>query len=236
MGLHFVNLSRKSGSAVILLFCINYFTQEIIVNIKDKDNLQKYISDFDLHKQKAIICKTAKLELTNNFIRAILAKVILHKEKVEIILCKNQLIKGLEYIVTNTSLQDETKLEPEEPIKITKSVRLATTSRNGSVLIVNNAESKEVNMNPLLIKIIAKSYYWNKLIEEGKAKDNRDIQKFEKLSDNNYIKRALTLRILSPRIVEAILNGKQPADLTVQKLLQVKTLSWQEQEKQLNFI
>lgn len=112
----------------------------------------------------------------------------------------------------------------------------SSTSRNGSVLIVNDTQSQKVDINPILVKIIVKSYYWNKLIEEGKAKDNRDIQKLEKLSDNNYIKRALTLRILSPRIVEAILNGQQPADLTVQKLLQVKTLSWQDQEKQLNFI
>ena len=42
--------------------------------------------------------------------------------------------------------------------------------------------------------------------------------------------------ILSPKIVEAILNGHQPEDLTVQKLLNVKTLDWQEQERILNFI
>ena len=74
------------------------------------------------------------------------------------------------------------------------------------------------------------------MIEEGKAKDNRDIQKLEKLNDNNYIKRALGLRILSPRIIEVILNGNQPVYLTVQKLLKVKTLDWQEQEKILNFV
>lgn len=50
------------------------------------------------------------------------------------------------------------------------------------------------------------------------------------------IKKVLGLNILSPRIVEAIIEGKQPADLTVQKLLKVKTLDWKEQEKQLNFV
>lgn len=88
---------------------------------------------------------------------------------------------------------DESKPDTEEPIKITKNIRISTTSRNGGVLIVNNGENKEVNINPFLVKIIAKNYYWNKLIEEGKAESSRDIQKIENLSDNDYIKKALGL-------------------------------------------
>jgi len=72
------------------------------------------------------------------------------------------------------------------------------------------------------------------LIDEGKVQSSKDIQRKEKMTDNDYIKKALGLKILSPKIVEAILNGNQPENLTVQKLLQVKTLNWQEQEKQLN--
>ncbi len=131
---------------------------------------------------------------------------------------------------------EEAKADTDEPIKITKNIRISTTSKNGSVLVVNNSENKEININPFLVKIIAKSYYWNKLIYEGKARHSKDIQKIENLTDKDYIKEALRLRILSPRIIEAILNGYQPADLTVQKLLKIKALDWQEQERQLNFV
>ena len=214
----------------------NLIKKEITEFLKDKNNIQEYITAFDVHKQKLILSDLAKFELRNDFIRAILAKIVLFKDKVEIIICKEQLLKGLESIITNEILPDETKSDPEYPIKITKEIRISTTSRNGGVLIVNDGKTQEAEINPFLLKIIVKSYYWNKLLEEGKAKDSNDIQNIEKLSDNNYIKRALGLRILSPRIVEAILNGHQPEDLTVQKLLQVKSLDWQEQEKILNFV
>jgi len=43
------------------------------------------------------------------------------------------------------------------------------------------------------------------------------------------------LNILSPRIVEKLLAGTQPEDLTVEKLCNIKTLDWQEQRELLNF-
>jgi len=209
---------------------------EITAFLADQNNIQKYIADWDIHKQKLILSNLQNFELKPDFLRSILAKVTLFKDKAEIILCNEHLIKALEAVLTNDLILTESKSDPENPIKITKNIRISTTSRNGSVMIVNNAQSKEVNINPFLVKIIAKSYHWNKLIDEGKAQHSKDIQKMENLSDNDYIKKALGLRILSPKIVEAILNGHQPEDLTVQKLLNVKTLDWQEQERILNFI
>ena len=181
------------------------------------------------------ISDLTKFELRKDFIKVILAKVVLFKEKVEILLCKDQLLKGLESIITNDILPDETKSDPAYPIKITKEIRISTTSRNGGVLIVNDGQTQESNINPFLVKIIAKGYYWNKLLEEGKVKTIKEITEFEKEYNFDYIKRAIRLNILSPRIVESILSGTQPEDLTVMKLYNVKSLDWQEQEKILNF-
>ena len=130
----------------------------------------------------------------------------------------------------------EANLEPEEPIIITRIVIITTTHKNGSILILNAEKEQASNINPYLVKIIAKSYYWNKLLNEGKVKNSQDIQTLENLTDNSYIKDALGLRILSPRIVESILKGTQPPDLSIKKLLKVKTLDWQEQEKIINFV
>ena len=212
----------------------NFVRKEIEIFLTDKNSLQKYISDFDVHSQKLILSKVSKFEISDNFIRVVLAKVVLFKDKVEVILCKKQLIKGLESIITGTKLLDETTSKPDEPVSITKNIRISSTSRNGSVLVVNNVENKEVNINPLLVKIIAKSYYWNKLIMDGTFQSIADICRMEEVIDYDYIKDALSLTVLSPKIVEAILNGTQPADWTIQKLLKVKTLDWQEQERLLN--
>jgi len=213
----------------------NFVQKQIKDFLADKDKLQEYISEFDVHKQKTIISEASKFDLTNNFIRAILAKIVLYKEKVEIIICKNQLIKGLESFITGTAFLDETKPDTEYPIKIIRNIRISTTSRNGSVLVVNNAEKKEVNINPFLVKIIAKSYYWNKLINEGKARGSNDIRKMDNDNNNNYVKEILRLKFLAPSIIESILNGTQPIDLTADKLRKLKTIDWQEQKKILNF-
>lgn len=136
-------------------------------------------------------------------------------------------------MLTGATLLDEGKFDTEGPIKITKNIRISTTSRNGSVLIVNNAENKEIKINPFLVKIIAKGHYWNKLIDDGKVQTAKEIAEFEKEHNVDYVKKAIRLNILSPRIVENILSGNQPEDLTVEKLCSIKTLDWKEQEKLL---
>lgn len=212
----------------------NLIKKELADFLANKDKIQEYISEFDVHKQKSILIKTQNFELGTPFIRGILAKVSLFKNKVEITLCRNNLLKALESLLSGNTVLSEPKGEPEVSIKITRDIRISSTSRKGSVLVVRGTEKKEVNINAFLVKIIVKSYYWNKLLDDGKVQNSKDIQKLEKMTNNDYIKNALGLRILSPRIVEAILNGHQPADLTVQKLLKVKTLDWVEQERQLN--
>lgn len=214
----------------------NLVRKEISDFLADKDKIQEYIADFDIHKQKLILLKASKLETTSNFIRAVLAKIILFKDKVEIVICKEQFTKGLESIITGLPFFEEAKLEPEDIIKIIKNIRISTTSRNGSVLIVNKGENIEVNINPFLLKIIAKGHYWNKLIDEGKFQTAKEIAESEKEHNVDYVKKAIRLNILSPRIVEKVLAGVQPEDLTVEKLCNIKTLDWQEQEKILNII
>lgn len=213
----------------------NLVTQELAVFLKNKEVIQAHIAEFDVHKQKEILSKIKKIDLEPAFIRSILAKVILYKEKVEIILCRNQLLKGLETIITGDILMDNAKPDTEDPIRITRNIRISTTSKNGSVLIVNNAENKEININSFLVKIIAKSYYWNKLIEEGKVQSSSDIQKIEGHNNNNYVKELLRLRFLAPEIIESILNGTQPRDLTAIKLRRVNTYDWNEQRKALGY-
>lgn len=68
----------------------------------------------------------------------------------------------------------------------------------------------------------------------GEAKSSIDIQKMEDLSNNKNIKGNLRLRFLAPDIVERILNGTQPLDMNVQKLIAINTLDWNEQRKILS--
>ena len=83
--------------------------------------------------------------------------------------------------------------------------------------------------NDALIKAIITSYKWNKeILYENKS--IKDIWVREKLT-KRYVTRMINLSFLSSKIVTVIMQGKQPSDLTVRKLLAIKTTDWKEQEK-----
>lgn len=46
-----------------------------------------------------------------------------------------------------------------------------------------------------------------------------------------YVRRIFNLSFLSPKIVRSSLNGTQPADCTLKKLLSIRTADWREQEQ-----
>jgi hypothetical protein len=53
--------------------------------------------------------------------------------------------------------------------------------------------------------------------------------------DVRYLSRVLECAFLAPDIVVAILDGRQPHDLSVQKLWDDLPANWSEQRKQLGF-
>lgn len=214
--------------------------EEIKAFLFNTKNIQQYVDHYDVNKQKELLLsikslqKDIKNSFANVFIRTILSKIVLHKEKIEITLCKTQLLKALEAVAYNTPLPEELKKETSEPIFITKEIQIAQAARNGSILIISDSKKQEININNQLIKAIVKSHYWNNFLLSGEAKNSIDIQKMENFNDNTYIKDILRLRFLAPDIIEKILNGIQPLDWSVQKLFGIKTLDWKEQRKLLN--
>jgi hypothetical protein len=82
-----------------------------------------------------------------------------------------------------------------------------------------------------LLTAIARSRSWiDKLIAtEGTI---ADIAASEKLVER-HVRFLAPLAYLSPRIVEAIVDGRAPADLTVSRLARDLSLSWIAQERTL---
>lgn len=189
--------------------------------LMDTTQIQKYINDYDLAKQKEILDTLKNLQNFSNpkLIRSILAKAIICKDLVEIILCEKGLKSTIDNLLANAYLTSEAETETDSPIKITKQVEITKTSQSGNVLIINSGSTPTPVPNPYLINAIVKSHYWHKLLIEGKVKSVAEIQKLEGLTDNTYIKDILKLKFISPSLTEQILNGTQPKDLRVQKLL-----------------
>jgi hypothetical protein len=79
-----------------------------------------------------------------------------------------------------------------------------------------------------MVKAVARGFRWRKLIETGVYASVADVARAEKISDS-YVSRHLRLTLLSPSIIEAILDGRQPPSVTLPRLLSPFPILWSEQ-------
>jgi hypothetical protein len=66
------------------------------------------------------------------------------------------------------------------------------------------------------------------MLESGKYDTVRDLAKAEAINES-YLGRILRLTLLSPAIIEAVLEGRQPATLELDDLLKQFPVAWDQQ-------
>jgi hypothetical protein len=79
-----------------------------------------------------------------------------------------------------------------------------------------------------MVKAIARAFRWRKLLETGTHTTVAEIAAAEKINPS-YLSRVLRLTLLAPDIVEAILDGRQPAGLQLGRLLTPFPVEWERQ-------
>jgi hypothetical protein len=81
-----------------------------------------------------------------------------------------------------------------------------------------------------LVKAIVRAHRWRDMMESGRHATVRDLAKAEVINES-YLGRVLRLTLLSPTIIEAILEGRQPATLELDDLLTQFPIDWDQQLK-----
>jgi hypothetical protein len=79
-----------------------------------------------------------------------------------------------------------------------------------------------------MVKALARAHRWRDMLESGEHATVRDLAKAE-IIDEVYLGRVLRLTLLSPTLIEAILEGRQPATLELDDLLQQFPIEWDQQ-------
>jgi hypothetical protein len=69
--------------------------------------------------------------------------------------------------------------------------------------------------DPALVKALARAFRWRRMLEEGRYGSIRELATQEGV-DRAYVGRVLNLTLLSPKMVEAILDGRGPTVTTPQ--------------------
>ena len=80
--------------------------------------------------------------------------------------------------------------------------------------MVLEGDCKPSRFDRPLIKAVARARRWSNQLLSGQVPSIRAIARQERIAPR-YVRDLLPLAFLSPRIVEAILEGRQPPDLTV---------------------
>jgi site-specific DNA recombinase len=104
---------------------------------------------------------------------------------------------------------------------------------------VSHAPTRRSAMNDALrislLTAIAKSRNWLETIINDPAVDFGVLANREKLAER-HVRFLAPLAYLSPLIIQAIAEGRAPADLTVTRLARNLPLSWAKQEEQLGIV
>jgi hypothetical protein len=82
--------------------------------------------------------------------------------------------------------------------------------------------------DPAMLKALARAFRWKRLMETSCHASISAIATAEKI-DRGYVGSVLRLTLLAPDIVEAILDGRQPAGLGLPALLKPFPVEWDRQ-------
>ncbi len=119
------------------------------------------------------------------------------------------------------------------------SIRIPMTfvKRGGRKLIITPGAAQsgmpsKPRIDNTLVKALARAFRWRKQLESGQHSTVEDIAAAEAIN-SSYVSRILRLTLLAPEIVEAILDGSQPNEITLAALMRPFPVAWHEQMKAL---
>ena len=120
-----------------------------------------------------------------------------------------------------------------EAASITVRVPLAIRRRPGRKTVVTpevaaTPAPARTRADPALVKALARAHRWQRMLDNGRYASISEMAAAERI-DRGYLGRILQLTLLAPDIVEAILDGRQPADLALPALLKPFPADWQRQ-------
>ncbi len=100
---------------------------------------------------------------------------------------------------------------------------------NGKTIAFDGEDADDAGRKAFLMAV-ARGRRWQRLVDEGKVHDIRELAQAIG-RDNSYVSRIMRLATLSPRIIEAIVDGAEmPPTLNVARARKAIPLLWEEQE------
>lgn len=91
---------------------------------------------------------------------------------------------------------------------------------------------EETRGDPVLVKALARAFRWRRMLEEGRYGSIRELAASENI-ERTVVARLIALSLLAPDIVESVLDGHEPAALTLASFRRGLPHAWEAQRAAL---
>jgi DNA invertase Pin-like site-specific DNA recombinase len=155
------------------------------------------------------------------FVQAIIARVIIHPDSVELEIRSNELIRQL------TGNPGPPSSDSRDLISLRCPFRCASCGKTLRLIVGNDQTPSPVSTLAIL-KAIARARAWREQLISGEAHGIKHLAKLHSLQAT-YVRRILPFAFLSPSSIDAILDGHVTPGLTLDSLVGKIPLEWKEQ-------
>jgi hypothetical protein len=115
------------------------------------------------------------------------------------------------------------------PETVTIHVPFRIVRRGGrKEMVLPAGVSQQRKNDNTLVKALARAFRWKRMLESGEATTIAELAERDGIAVS-YVTRLLRLTLLSPDIVEAILDGRQGPAVTLAQLMEPFPLEWEAQ-------
>lgn len=175
--------------------------------------------------------------LWNDHIRSVLRQVVIGEDSVLLRIMRDGLRAALSLPARKIEASGEdADLADEGLYDLVVPARVRTRGGQIKLIVSHQGDQARRKGGVALIKSVARAHLWFDRLKSGEAVSLRQIASEEQVT-GSYVSRVLKLAFLAPDIVEAILDGRHPVDLTAERLLVHEELpwDWREQRQKLGF-
>jgi DNA invertase Pin-like site-specific DNA recombinase len=169
-------------------------------------------------------------EKVRNDLRSIVVRIVVRQQKIELQLSIRELMKSFlpdhrikELIGSIPIAEDAITLEADAQLK-----RCGGEVR----LLLSDTEQNGPRPVPSLVRAVARANDWVDRILRGEIPNQRALAK-ETGFDERYISRIIPLAFLAPDIIEAIIEGRQTPNLSLEQFVSEIALEWTIQRTRL---
>jgi DNA invertase Pin-like site-specific DNA recombinase len=106
----------------------------------------------------------------------------------------------------------------EQPVLAERSIPMTMRRRGVETRLMLESGSRPAQVDETLIRAVARARNWFGEISEGRVRSHREIAAREGITAE-YVNQLLPLAFLAPRIVEAIVSGRQAPHLSTRELM-----------------